>query len=158
MEAPLRIYHHELIPAMPDPLLRALHRDLCNLRGRGWGKKSPALRHLAQNTIQHLLQYHTTVLHEMIRRRWKPCSRWFEGTYRGRNLKAFDPAWVEWTGTGPLYPEHTDHYRQQGVAFLRKKLIDPEFHVSIKERERCAAALDALEARKKAPRNRMAGK
>lgn len=154
----MRIYHHDLIPALPAPLLRALHRDICNLRGRGWGKKSPTLRHLAQNTIQHLLQYHTTVLREMIRRNWKPCSRWFEGTYRGRNLDPFDPQWVTWTGSGPVYPEHTDTYLRQGVAFLRGKLNDLDFPLGETERQLCRALLDQIEARKKGARGRGQGK
>lgn len=148
----MRIYHHELIPVLPTPLLRALHRDICNLRGRGWGKKSPALRHLAQNTVLHLLQYHTTVLREMIRRGWKPCSRWFEGTYRGRSLEAFDPKWVEWTGSGPTYPEHTDSYLRQGIEFLRKKLLDEDFPLGKMERNTCWEKLNQLVERKKGKR------
>ena len=151
----MRIYHHDLIPCLPSPLLRALHRDLANLRGRGWGKRSPALRHLSQGTIQHLLQYHTTVLREMIRRGWRPCSRWFEGVYRGRSLEPFAAQWVGWDGSGPLYPEHTEAYLRQGVAFLEGKLADLDFPLGETERALRAAQLRALMVRRKGPRARV---
>jgi hypothetical protein len=94
----------------------------------------------------------------MIRRNWRPCSRWFEGTYRGRSLEAFEPQWVEWTGSGPLYPEHTDAYLRQGVTFLHGKLSDFEFPLGESDRHKCLARLAALEARKKVARGRVTGK
>lgn len=100
----MKIYHPDLLPALPAKLLCALHRDVCALRGRAWGSSRQSIRYLWNQGYTTLHTYHMRVISEMVSRGWKPCADWKNPLWRGKNMPKIDPAWM--TYGVDKYPEH----------------------------------------------------
>lgn len=102
------IHHPALIPYLPNLLLRALHRDICRIRGTAWGSKCPGAQYVRYHPWSFLVGYHAKVLHEFHVRGFKFAKGWADPFYRGRTVAPWDRDEVTITLLGTAYPEHND--------------------------------------------------
>ena len=97
------IWHPDILPILPRLQLLALHRELCNLRGRGWGAGSKPILRDFHGSWGALVGYHFQVMGEMKARRtsrgtirnYRPNPKWEAKGYRGRGHASFDDADIE---------------------------------------------------------------
>lgn len=131
----MKIWHTNIIPALPRQLLLALHRDICAIRGNSWGKCARFL------TWPQLYQYHTTVMGEMERRGWKPAKVWKRPGWRGRKCAPIRDSWVDEITKGrsnrydaPAFPETQQHADVEALQkWARKGRISPEDYLRVLE-------------------------
>lgn len=120
----MKLWHPEVISALPDSLLAALHRDVCALRGKKWGCPSPRVKHLWNYPISMLANYHKRVLKEMVGRGWSPDTHWLIPGYRGKKLKMLPPEECCWDGDARQFPEHTPRFLAKCKRDLYKRVIE----------------------------------
>lgn len=120
----MRLWHEDLIPALPRQQLLGQHRECCALRGKGWGRKHATVQYVFNYSPSKLFQYHVKIMDEMKQRGYRPDSLWEEPTYRGKNSTAdgmIGPQIVALTE--PIYPEHDEEYLEECLQNLRDKDI-----------------------------------
>lgn len=76
------VFHPDTISELPGRLLCALHRDLCKVRGRAWGR-GRRHRWMWLMRVSTLAWYHRTILTEMAARGYSPDFRWMMPAYAG---------------------------------------------------------------------------
>ena len=82
----MRLWHQSLIPLLPRQQLLGLHREICALRGKGWGRKHATVDYVFTHIPERLVAYHYLVMNEMERRGYKPDKIWRDINYRGKDL------------------------------------------------------------------------
>lgn len=92
----MRLWHLYALPKLPDKLLAALHRDVCNLRSNPSAKSWKSAWYYGSG---NLWWYHQEVIGEMKRRGWRISSGWDRFGYRGKKRDEI-PGW--------LLPEQTE--------------------------------------------------
>lgn len=126
----MRLWHQALIPYLPRQQLLGQHRELCALRGKGWGRKHATVDYVFQYDPAYLVAYHNLIMKEMTNRGYHPDPIWNDATYRGKILgydKDFvkDISILDYDITkGNLYQEHNDEYLHECLDNLRSKGID----------------------------------
>lgn len=108
----MRIWHPYIIPGLPRQLLVSLHRDLCALRGKSWGRKGDDVEFLWQYPLCVLEDYHRKIMQEMRNRGYKPAAHWESKGYRGNKAEKTPKNWVDetWKKSGALVPvQFTEH-------------------------------------------------
>ena len=122
--------HPALIPHLPGPLLRALHRDVCSLRGRRWGCPCPGAPYLRYASWQQLLGYHARVLQEFRVRGYRFQAAWISPHYRGRKVKPWTPDDFTPSLLFAPFDAHTPEYyvlsRQRALKRLQRGNWTPE--------------------------------
>ena len=124
----MRLWHQKLISKLPMQQLLGQHREVCALRGLGWGRKHSTVDYVFTHPVEWLVAYHWIVIGEMGNRGYKVDAKWCDALYRGKisndyehlNIKlicelTFQPC--------NIYPEHDDAYYQECVENLRNKGI-----------------------------------
>jgi uncharacterized protein (TIGR02328 family) len=130
----MRLWHQSLIPYLDRQRLLSQHRELCALRGKGWGKKHATVDYVFQHDQSMLVAYHFLVMNEMERRGYKPDPIWREGNYRGTILGTQEN-WCDPKACGGyvinsiiakeiIYPEHDDDYLRECIENLKSKGVD----------------------------------
>ena len=133
--------HPALIPHLPGTLLRALHRDVCSLRGRRWGCPCPGAPYLRYSSWQQLLGYHAQILQEFKVRGYRFQAAWTSPHYRGRKV----PPWAQDDFTPSLlvapFDAHTPEYytrsRERAVKRLQRGNWLPEDTLRLYASPRC---------------------
>lgn len=120
----MRLWHSDIIPALPDKLLSVLHRDVCALRGQRWGSKSPRVKHLWNHPYGMLVQYHHRVIVEMLSREWKPNPAWLANDYRGQRLSRLPANECGWFAAYRPIPEHTESFKIRNARELIRRVIE----------------------------------
>lgn len=91
----MKIWSPKILTALPAPLLTALHRDCCRVRGSGWGKATTAGNKWLWNyTIRDFVDYHKIVISEMESRGWNPDPQWKDEDYRGKYTPPHRYLWL----------------------------------------------------------------
>lgn len=116
------LWSPDLLPYLPSPLLRSLHRDVCRLRGSRYGTKSPLSPYLKYSTWSQLIGYHAQVLREFRSRGYKTAKGWHDPYYRGRSVPAWTPEEVHIPILHDSFPEHTPDYYQKSLHRALKRL------------------------------------
>ena len=126
----MRLWHQALISKLPRQQLLGLHREVCALRGKGWGKKHSVVDYVFKYSPEKLVAYHLMVMFEMKKRGYKPDPIWENCNYRGKILGEedfwCDPASVNVLfkySYENLYPEHNDSYLKECLDNLAEKGI-----------------------------------
>ena len=128
----MRLWHQSLISKLPRQQLLGLHREVCALRGKGWGKKHSVVDYVFTHSPEKLVAYHFMVMFEMKKRGYKPDPIWENCNYRGKILGEdywCDPASVNVLfkySYENLYPEHNDSYLKECIDNLLSKGIKIE--------------------------------
>ena len=129
----MRLWHQSLIKHLPRAQLLGQHREICALRGNGWGKKHSTVDYVFTHPIEYLLIYHLKVMREMEHRGYKVDPMWIKAFYRGKTCQS---SWVInydlmvdiVEKITPIYPEHNDEYLQQCIENLSAKGVVVELH------------------------------
>lgn len=127
----MRLWHESLIPLLPRQQLLGQHREICALRGKGWGRKHSVVDYVFTHEHERLVAYHYLVMDEMERRGYKPDKIWRDINYRGKEL-GFEENWcleiyfrpIYKYSYSPIYPEHNDVYLNECLENLRQKGIE----------------------------------
>lgn len=138
----MKLWHPEIIPALPDSLLRALHRDICALRGVKWGLPSARVKHLWNHPFAMLSNYHKKILREMVGREWSPDTRWLIPGYRGRKRKMLPPEECCWDGDPRPFPEHNAKFLEKCKRVLHTRVLESPGKWSEKDLARVAKATE----------------
>jgi uncharacterized protein (TIGR02328 family) len=116
-EAIMRLWHIALLPKLSDQHLLGQHREVCALRGLGWGKKHSTVDYVFTHNPIRLWAYHIRVMSEMITRGFKPDLKWVVPVYRGFNSPPWDEEIMDYKQVSN-YPEHNDEYLQECINNL----------------------------------------
>ena len=126
----MRLWHQSLIPHLPRQQLLGQHRELCALRGKGWGKKHSVVDYVFTHPTEWLVAYHYLIMEEMRHRGYFPDKTWYIAGYRGKTL-GLDETWANQERVEDLfhysdiiYPEHNDVYLIECLENLKGKGID----------------------------------
>lgn len=127
----MRIWHQSLIPYLPRQQLLGQHRELCALRGRGWGRPHATVNYIFKHKPIKLYAFHYLVMEEMKQRGYHPDEIWYQPNYRGTTL-GFQENWADdekcfktlITRKQNIYSEHDDEYLQECLENLKSKGID----------------------------------
>ena len=118
----MRLWHEDLIPHLPGLQLNGQHRELCALRGNGWGKKHSTVQYVFGHSFIKLWQYHMLILAERDRRGYNYNKDWVEPAYRGRNCPLFTFPVPAVEKTKPVYKEHNDLYLESCLENIHEKI------------------------------------
>ena len=126
----MRLWHQSLIPLLPRQQLLGLHREICALRGKGWGRKHSVVNYVFIHEHERLVAYHYLVMDEMERRGYKPDKTQRDVNYRGKEL-GVEENWckrslvIDYHENGEnIYSEHNDAYLNECLENLRQKGIE----------------------------------
>lgn len=127
----MRLWHQSLIPYLDRQRLLGQHRELCALRGKGWGKKHATVDYVFKYDPARLVAYHWLVMREMTRRGYNPDAKWQVPKWRGdalefdimfiREEKMVDAIYTAALGGEIVYDEHDDAYLAECIALLKEK-------------------------------------
>lgn len=127
----MRLWHQKLLPYLDRQRLLGQHRELCALRGKGWGKKHATVDYVFTHSPESLVAYHYLVMNEMKRRGYNPDETWYDGDYRGSTLgieqgycnpKRIGSIIISTSISGePVYFEHNDDYLRECINLLKEK-------------------------------------
>lgn len=116
----MRLWHKDMLPILPRLQLLSQHREVCALRGKGWGKRHSTIDYIFKHHPDYLYNYHLKVQEEMVNRGYTIEPNWLYPSWRGKRLKHdFDFC------TGEIiadYPEHNDHYLKECLYNLIEKI------------------------------------
>lgn len=127
----MRLWHQSLIPYLPRQQLLGQHRELCALRGKGWGRKHSVVDYVFKYNPSYLIAYHYLIMDEMVRRGYCPDPIWRNPSYRGKELgsnwlekewQVMDYEWIK-NEKNPIYPEHNNEYLRKCLDNLKNKGI-----------------------------------
>jgi len=127
----MRLWHQSLIPKLPRQQILGLHREICALRGNGWGKKHSTVDYVFIHPMEWLVAYHVVVMDQMTNRGYNVDKKWFDVLYRGKscernsNINLNLVVQLRYT-MNPIYPEHNDAYLQECIDNLKNKNITIE--------------------------------
>jgi uncharacterized protein (TIGR02328 family) len=129
----MRLWHQSLISKLPDSQLRGQHRELCAMRGKGWGVKHSVVNYVWGHPYTDLFNFHLLVMDEMRYNRTKKNgdaytvdSKWFLPTYRGKRIGWDYSDFTKYVPVSPhekIYAEHDDQYLQECLNNLKGKGI-----------------------------------
>ena len=118
----LRLWHQNLIKYLPKEQLLGQHRELCALRGKGFGRKHKTVDYVFKHPYYYLYQFHLIVIKEMERRNYKVNNLWKNKNYRGKNI-GYD--FTDFTKKTfyhkKIYKEHNKKYLKECIENLNKK-------------------------------------
>ena len=117
----MRLWHVDLLPLLPRPQLLGQHREVCALRGNGWGKRHSVVDYVFTHRYAYLHRYHVMVMNEMRRRGYNVDYQWFDREYRGKAIGLDRSHFTQ--GDWGEYPEHDAAYMAECVANLAEKGI-----------------------------------
>lgn len=132
----MRLWHQLLISRLPRQQLLGLHRELCALRGKGWGKKHATVDYAFKYQPDYLVAYHYLVMDEMERRGYHPDRAWRNICWRGDKLgeqigwvtaetvRAIYESATQFFGT--IFKEHNESYLVECLDNLKAKGIEIE--------------------------------
>ena len=126
----MRLWHQDLIPYLPRQQLLGQHRELCALRGKGWGRKHSVVNYVFKYNPAYLVAYHYLIMDEMKHRGYHPDEIWYQVFYRGKEL-GIQENWIDKNkfielckNNDFIFLEHNDKYLQECLDNLKNKGIE----------------------------------
>lgn len=127
----MRLWHQLLIPHLDRQRLLSQHREVCALRGAGWGRPHATVNYVFTHRPELLVAYHNLVMDEMERRGYHPDIIWRDPSYRGKTLGS-QPGWADadmvddqyiyaTKKEGIIYPEHNSIHLFNEIQLLKEK-------------------------------------
>lgn len=118
----MRLWHQYIINYLPNKQLLGQHRELCALRGLGFGKKHSVVNYVFTYPYYYLYKYHMLVVNEMKRRKYKIDKKWLNSKYRGKILEYDYSDFTKKVRVNKLiYEEHDNNYLIECLYNLSKK-------------------------------------
>lgn len=127
----MRLWHQYIIEYLPDKQLLGQHRELCALRGLGFGKKHSVVNYVFNYPYYYLYKFHLLVMNEMIKRNFYVNKLWFIRIYRGKNVGFDNSFFTKKTFINDLiYHEHNIDYLKECLLNLKNKniVLNIEYH------------------------------
>ena len=125
----MRLWHQELISYLPRQQLLGQHREICALRGLGWGKPHSIINYVFDYPYDYLYQFHVLVMIEMEKRGYHVDPLWKMSYYRGKNVgddrSIFTERYI--IERTMIYPEHNQHYYKECIDNLESKGVHLNF-------------------------------
>ena len=81
----MRLWHEALLDKLPRQQLLGQHREICGMRGQGWGQNHGTVNYVWKYGKNYLTAFHIKVLNEMIDRGYNPDEKWYQYAYQGKN-------------------------------------------------------------------------
>lgn len=119
----MRLWHVDLLPQLPRQQLLGQHREVCALRGAGWGKKHSVVDYVFTHPYACLFWYHLHVIDEMRRRGYEVDGNWCDCHWRGKTIGWEYTPFIGAKKLPYRYPEHNDAYLAECIANLAGKGI-----------------------------------
>ena len=120
----MRLWHQYIIKYLPDKQLLGQHRELCALRGLGFGKKHSVVNYIFNYPYYNLYKFHLLVMNEMKKRDFNVNKLWYIRTYRGKNIGFDNSFFTRRTNVNNLvYKEHDIDYLKDCLINLNQKNI-----------------------------------
>jgi len=120
----MRLWHQYIINSLPDKQLLGQHRELCALRGLGFGKKHSIVNYVFYYPYYYLYKFHLLVMKQMKKRNFKVNKIWYIRTYRGKNICFDNSKFTKRTRVNRLiYKEHNIEYLKECLINLNNKNI-----------------------------------
>lgn len=146
----MRLWHQFLIPYLDRQRLLGQHRELCALRGAGWGRPHATVNYVFKYAPDYLFAYHCILMTEMEARGYHPDPIWKRATWRGNTIGednwmrgldepgANPPLWSMLIAAScltnePIYQEHNEEYLRECVELLKSKNSPMDFEKIEKE-------------------------
>jgi uncharacterized protein (TIGR02328 family) len=126
----MRLWHESLIKKLPRQQILGQHREICALRGNGWGKPHSTVNYVFDHHWIYLYEYHRRIMAEMNRRGYNVGDVWRVPQYRGQKCDCwtFDESALylkEWLEKKHIvYKEHDDAYLKECIDNLKGKNIE----------------------------------
>lgn len=133
----MRLWHQSLISKLPRAQILGLHREICALRGNGWGRKHKTVDYVFTYNPEYLIAFHFIVMREMKSRGYTADEHWLNSRYRGKNCKPYnDDDMSDLMGNllvgdalyegKMIFKEHNDDYLLECLDNLRAKGVEIE--------------------------------
>ena len=120
----MRLWHQDLISYLPDKQLLGQHREICGLRGLGFGRKHKIVDYIFKYPYSNLYHFHLIVMKEMEKRDFNVDKLWYNIIYRGKNI-GYDIS--DFTKDNlvnkKIYKEHNINYLKECLENLNSKKI-----------------------------------
>ena len=68
----MKLWYQFLISKLPRQQLLGQHKELCALRGRGWGRNHSVVNYVFEHEPERLVAYHFEVMDDMRKRGYNP--------------------------------------------------------------------------------------
>lgn len=125
----MRLWHEALLPYLPRQQLLGQHREVCALRGKGWGRKHSVVDYVFTHPKEWLWAYHMRVMEEMLNRGYHPDMAWCDIHYQGKELPARVDNEIDVEEINKklaetevyIYSEHDDTYLEECLRNLESK-------------------------------------
>lgn len=104
----MRLWHFKLLKHLPVSQISGLHREVCALRGLGWGKSHRDVNYVFKYNYKLLFKYHQLLFLLL-----NVADFWKTLTYRGKKLGFVKPSELpnfKRVDLFTIYPEHNDVY------------------------------------------------
>lgn len=120
----IRLWHQDIIGALPRNQLLGQHRELCALRGLGFNKKHKTINYVFYHPYSDLFHFHLIVIKEMKKRGYFVNPLWEDIHYRGKKLGMdYSIFTLEYPSLNLIYTEHDLFYLISCLKNLEKKNI-----------------------------------
>ena len=125
----MRLWHEQMISALPRQQLLGQHRECAALRGRGWGRKHATVDYVFTHEPERLVAYHWKIMDEMRKRDYCPDAIWYSPSWRGKvigadewcDIKKVNEFFKQETN---IYPEHNEEYLNECIQNLKDKGVE----------------------------------
>lgn len=120
----MRLWHQSLIKYLPNKQLLGQHRELCALRGLGFGRKHRIVDYVFEHPYYFLYQFHLIVMSEMKKRNFLVNYLWYDCHYRGKRLGFDNSIFTKKCDYNEvIYTEHNLYYLKECLINLNSKDI-----------------------------------
>ena len=137
----MRLWHQFLIPYLDRQRLLGAHRELCALRGVGWGRSHATVNYVFNYKPDYLYAYHCLIMTEMETRGYHPDPVWKDPNWRGSTIGKDNWITIQESEPSlfalllaatcmtnePLYKEHNRKYLRECVDLLKAKNAPMDF-------------------------------
>ena len=125
----MRLWHQYIINYLPDKQLLGQHREICALRGLGFGKKHSVVNYVFNHPYYYLYKFHLIVMKEMRKRNFFVEKKWYDARYRGKNIGIDNSDFTLKHKTKKIiYKEHDTCYLEECLRNLNSKGVYLQVH------------------------------
>ena len=123
----MRLWHYKLLGHLSTQRLLGQHREVCALRGLGWGKKHSVVNYVFKHSYYKLYLYHMKLIFILTKRKTKKGhkikvdDKWLDPRYRGKSVGYDMSDFTDKKITSHVYCEHDERYLKECLENLRQK-------------------------------------
>ena len=123
----MRLWHQDLLHFLDDRRLLGQWRELCALRGRGWGRKHATIDYVFRHSYSLLFDFQRVVFGKMTERGFKPDPVWV-GLKAVSTGDGYHSSYQVWRGSGLAYADVEDLPNFGFERGLLEAIVEPGPH------------------------------